>query len=197
MVRSSPAERGRRGPTAARSRPGVLRQRVLPLLLLPVLVGPAACGSPELLPAFDLYEPVCDPGVVGVADSVLAHHSAAEVQAAVLATGWEAGEDEPTIVVVDRAPVLQNPAAVAEAMEASYPRTLRFHGISGTPRFALLVDPTGRVVDARLSGAAVLPEFDEAGAAVLGVMHFSPAFYQGCRPYYWAQMDLTFLVPPK
>lgn len=82
---------------------------------------------------------------------------------------------------VDRAPVLANERAVAQALRRAYPSALRAAGISGTPAYTVVVSARGVPESVSLARTSGEPELDRAGAAVVRAMRFRPAQKDG-RP---------------
>ena len=72
----------------------------------------------------------------------------------------------------------------------SYPISARRQGREGTARLRLVVDRTGRVVDARIARSAPFPEFDEAAMAMLARAQPLPPFPNGMT-----ETEIVVMVP--
>jgi len=72
----------------------------------------------------------------------------------------------------------------------SYPISARRQGREGTARLRLVVDRTGRVLDARIAQSAPFPEFDEAAMSMLARAQPLPPFPNGMT-----ETEIVVMVP--
>ena len=72
----------------------------------------------------------------------------------------------------------------------SYPISARRQGREGTARLRLVVDRTGRVLDARIARSAAFPEFDEAAMSMLARAQPLPPFPNGM-----SETEIVVMVP--
>ena len=72
----------------------------------------------------------------------------------------------------------------------SYPISARRQGREGTARLRLVVDRTGRVLDARIARSAPFPEFDEAAMSMLARAQPLPPFPNGM-----SETEIVVMVP--
>ena len=93
---------------------------------------------------------------------------------------------------VEVMPALVNAAEVKRALERGYPPLLRDAGIGGRTQLLLLIDETGRVIQARVHESSGQAALDRAALAVAPMMRFSPAMNRDQRVKVWAQVPLDF-----
>ena len=102
--------------------------------------------------------------------------------------------DQPTFVVYDTPPVLQNVGEVQRALQRAYPRDLMDAGIGGRVEMWLYVDLSGAVANHELKTSSDNEALDRAAAEVVQQMRFSPARNQGEPTAVWVSQWVTFHV---
>lgn len=90
------------------------------------------------------------------------------------------------------APALLNPDDVKRALERNYPALLRDAGISGRVTLWLLLDESGRVVQADVKEGSGHVAFDDAARKVGEMMRFSPAMNRDERVKVWVALPIVF-----
>ena len=94
--------------------------------------------------------------------------------------------------VIRMAPALLNPDEVRRALERNYPAILRDAGISGRVTLWLLLDESGRVVQADVKEGSGHVAFDNAAREVGEIMRFSPAMNRDARVKVWVALPIVF-----
>ena len=102
--------------------------------------------------------------------------------------------DQPTFVVYDTPPVLQNVGEVQRALQRAYPRDLMDAGIGGRVEMWLYVDLSGAVANHELKTSSDNEALDRAAAEVVQQMRFSPARNQGEPTAVWVSQWVAFDV---
>ena len=102
--------------------------------------------------------------------------------------------DQPTFVVYDTPPVLQNVGEVQRALMEAYPSELKNAGIGGRVEMWLYVDLSGAVANHELKTTSGNEALDRAAAEVAEQMRFRPASNQGEPTAVWVSQWVTFQV---
>jgi TonB family protein len=135
--------------------------------------------------------PQCEGELVGV-DTLRARTTTEGVRLALLRLGW--ATPTVTVVPIELSPVIRNRSVVQRELVDSYPRELRDRGVGGEVRYAVLIDPAGRVAQRHITESSGAKPLDLAGGRVLDRMELQPATYEDCRIASWDIMPISFRV---
>ena len=101
-------------------------------------------------------------------------------------------DQTPSFTPFTVAPVVQNRAEIASALEREYPAELREAGTGGRASVWVRLDVEGVVQDVQINTSSGNPELDEAALRVARVMRFSPAMNRDRVVPVWVSIPVSF-----
>ena len=82
----------------------------------------------------------------------------------------------------------------AGCKEPGYPREQEMAGEEGTVRMRLLVDSSGKVIDAKVKKSSGVRELDKAATKAYSLCSFTPAMKDGVPQQDWYEIEYTFKI---
>lgn len=105
-------------------------------------------------------------------------------------------------VAVAAPPAPAKPAGISRGVsegeagckEPGYPREQEMAGEEGTVRMRLLVDSSGKVIDAKVKKSSGVRELDKAATKAYSLCSFTPAMKDGVPQQDWYEIEYTFKI---
>lgn len=95
-------------------------------------------------------------------------------------------------MVLQSAPRMLNAEEISVLLHREYPHRLMQAGIGGTVLLHVLIDPAGKVIEARLAQSSGVKALDDAALRVSREMQFSPAQNNESAIRVWAEIPVVF-----
>jgi protein TonB len=100
----------------------------------------------------------------------------------------------PTFTPFTVAPVMQNGAEVARALEREYPQILKDAGVGGRVVVWIRLDEQGEVQDVQINVSSGQPSLDEAAIRVGQIIRFTAAMNRDQQVPVWVSIPIQFQV---